>query len=60
MAQNMVCLSYCFIIATKHHDQGSLQKKVFNLSYSFRRLESVSDGAKAKHWAERANWEWRV
>lgn len=47
MAQNMDCLGYCFIVATKHHDQGSLQKKVFNLSYSFRRLESVSDGAKA-------------
>lgn len=43
MAQNMDC----FIVATKHHDQGSLQKKVLTLSYSFRRLESMSDGAKA-------------
>lgn len=63
------CLSYCSTATKRRHDQGSLQKKAFNLSWGIwqqagRQAGRHGIGAVAesshlihKHEAERTTWE---
>lgn len=46
IAEKVNCLPSCYfsITVTKHHNQGNLQKKVFNQDYSFRDFEYIMVG----------------